>query len=458
MTLNDVFGSIYSMKLSDLIPLTSIQTEEDKKNHKDGYYFIFTESEWEKTYTMIPATRIFYAPLLTCTPMVYFNPETYVWLNLMIFPGDSKDSLNNPESIFRVIQNAEGIAKQGKWESLLFAMPSAVQMEVLYRMMTCAADENRRADIYALFKAYYPLGDFFTWMLPDDFALKFMAAKSEAQKEETRKALDSIEGDTIRVYRGAADKSAAPEKALSWSKDINIAYMFALKAGKHPKILIGDVRKESVLECFDGKEKEIAVIPGSVNIKKVENLYDEDSPEVVNSAKAVAPIFAKAKAEIQKLYADKAGREEGGHDMAHSVRVLAFALILGYLEGLSGTQLRKLAQAAAYHDVGRDDDGSDYGHGERSAKIYKKAKSFRANSSVAYLIRCHCIPDSNALDMAACEMDKKLLCVLKDADALDRLRFGPVGYGDDTLDVLQLRLEHSKKFVYAARKLQRGLL
>ena len=48
MTLNDVFGSIYSMKLSDLIPLTSIQTDEDKKNHKDGYYFIFTESEWKK--------------------------------------------------------------------------------------------------------------------------------------------------------------------------------------------------------------------------------------------------------------------------------------------------------------------------------------------------------------------------------------------------------------------------
>lgn len=458
MTLQEVLKDIYSLTFSDLIPLSTIQTEDDKTSQKSGYIVMFTEAEWQEKYPGISPACVYYAPVLSCSPMVYFNAESYVWVNLPIFPCHGNDSpFDSANSIYEVLQDAENMAQEGDWGKLIFRMPHSIQMFVLNELMNRAGSENEKEKIYGLFKDYYPLGDFFTSMLPDDFAKKFMEGKSAAQKEETRKAMEHIKGETIRVYRGAANKSAGPEKALSWTEDINIAYLFALKAGICPKIYVGEVEKKDVLEYFDGSEKEVTVIPGSVKVERIDVLYEYDSPEIMRAAQSVAPIFSKTKAEIEKLYGKKARKcgENEEHGCEHSIRVLAFALILGQLEGLSGTQLRKLAQAAAFHDIGRCDDGPDCSHGERSEKIYKTEKGFRRDASVAFLIRCHCVPDSEAQSIARCEQDKKLLWILKDADALDRFRFGWIGRGKDTLDASQLRIKNSKLFVNMAHKMQR---
>lgn len=459
MTLHDVMMNIYSMKLSDLIPLSAIQTEEDKTSQKSGYVIQFTEDEWKAKYPNVPADNIFYAPFLASSTMVYYNAESCAWVNLPIYTNEDgrKNPYEEPDYVSKALQTAEDAAKKGEWGQLIYNMPNAIQMVVLNKLMDRAKDEKEKEKIYGLFKCFYPLINFFTWMLPKDFAPKFMAAKSEAQKEETRKALEHIKGDTVVVYRGAADKSARPENALSWSEDINIAYLFALKAGKCPEIYMGEVNKKDVLEYFEGREKEVTVIPGSVTVKEVKKLYSFDTPEVEEAVKKVTPVFFKARAELAKLYdeKDKKMGKNKGHDREHSLRVLAFSLILGQMEGLSSTQLRKLALAATYHDIGRCDDSSDCSHGEHSAKICKAKKKFRADSSVAFLIRCHCIPDSEAQAIAPSELDKKLLWILKDADALDRFRFGWVGCGDDTLDVTQLRFESSKLFVDLAHHLQR---
>ena len=61
MTVNDIIRESNTIKLSDFVCLTSIQTQEDiKKLTKQGYDVGYTQSEWEKEYSL-PANKIFYA-------------------------------------------------------------------------------------------------------------------------------------------------------------------------------------------------------------------------------------------------------------------------------------------------------------------------------------------------------------------------------------------------------------
>ena len=78
--------------------------------------------------------------------------------------------------------------------------------------------------------------------------------------------------------------------------------------------------------------------------------------------------------------------------------------------------------AAATHDVGRIDDGVDLEHGTRSAKWIEEnlhdQMSPELLDEVTYIVHWHVPPDSEAPVMTT------ELKVLKDADALDRVRLG----------------------------------
>lgn len=446
MTINDIYSQLYSFRLADLIPLTDIQTEEDKKAQRNIAYIIsYTEDEWKAKYPEVDARYVYYAPLLASTPMVYFDEEKIIWLNIPIIPGmQSEAEKNFPENFVRAIHKCEELAEKGKRGQLLYYMPSGICMEVIAMLLD---REGPSSEVYEYFKDYYPACDCFTSMFPDDFAERLAKCKSEEQKKETAEKLARFVGNEIPVYRGCADGSAPPNKALSWTEDISIAYLFALKAGDNPKILRGTVNKKDVLEYFDGTEKEVVVLPNSVHIESEEAMYSVNDDHLVEFANNFHPLYCVARERIKELYADG----QSDHDAMHTLRVLFLALMLGSLEGVSNAKLRQLAMAAVYHDVGRENDDDDNGHGARSAELYEGDFEKRADPTVIYLIRNHCTPDEQGMEQASSKQEKKLLAILKDADALDRLRFGYPNSRPDALDISQLRLKESLKLINVAK-------
>lgn len=96
---------------------------------------------------------------------------------------------------------------------------------------------------------------------------------------------------------------------------------------------------------------------------------------------------------------------------------------------LTKKESHQLCDAILYHDIGRTNDDVDDSHGAKSNDIYYDAVP-ECNSATAFLIKYHCLDDRKALaDLKASNIRDKervwlLYTILKDADALDRVRFG----------------------------------
>ncbi len=112
------------------------------------------------------------------------------------------------------------------------------------------------------------------------------------------------------------------------------------------------------------------------------------------------------------------------HGVDHMARVFILQeLICNRLEEQGVAVNREVVRwAAATHDVGRIDDGVDLEHGTRSAKWIEEnlydQMSPKMLDKVTYIVHWHVPPDSEAPVMTT------ELKVLKDADALDRVRLG----------------------------------
>ena len=125
------------------------------------------------------------------------------------------------------------------------------------------------------------------------------------------------------------------------------------------------------------------------------------------------------------------------HEKPHAARVLVFSLLIGAAEALPAEDLERLALASVYHDSRRENDDLDTGHGMR-ASFYYAAQMREANVEPDALVQ-HALAFHDLDDMLGCglavEPKKRLLTqIFKDADALDRYRFGA-----DALDMRFLR-------------------
>ena len=140
----------------------------------------------------------------------------------------------------------------------------------------------------------------------------------------------------------------------------------------------------------------------------------------------------------------------GGHGPAHTKRVLYLALMIAEDYNLSDEEYEILALACCYHDIGRMHNDTDDNHGELSAqKVIEMGLLEQYNSTskekelILNLIRMHCLDDH----LFDAEGRRKLLYqILKDADGLDRVR-----YGD--LNPRYLRLGKSKRSIPTASSL-----
>ena len=139
----------------------------------------------------------------------------------------------------------------------------------------------------------------------------------------------------------------------------------------------------------------------------------------------------------------------GIHGPAHAARVLVRADELAAVLTAQGMEVDRevVRWAAVVHDVGRQNDGHDPQHGWRSGVWFLATADSIAphlteaqRQKVAYCCTWHVPWDDQVRHLVP-----DLVC-LKDADGLDRLRFGG-------LDPTLLRTEHARSIVEDAASL-----
>lgn len=131
-------------------------------------------------------------------------------------------------------------------------------------------------------------------------------------------------------------------------------------------------------------------------------------------------------------------KPKGIHGVGHAKRVLILQEVLAQLLCKEGLKLNQeaLRWSAITHDLGRLNDDDDPIHGKRSAEWVTQNLGDRiptsSVSTVCYLNEWHCIADKWIPEMTS------ELAILKDADALDRVRLGD-------FDSSKLRFDHTLK-------------
>jgi HD superfamily phosphodiesterase len=140
------------------------------------------------------------------------------------------------------------------------------------------------------------------------------------------------------------------------------------------------------------------------------------------------------------------------HGINHTYRVMYHCLELGLEENLTG--LARLAFMAAFiHDMARTHDGFCMVHGARAAeeKLPKFINLFLNTGAseaeialISVAVRNHSLP----AELPATDPAAVVTALLKDADALDRIRLG-----EDNLRPEYLRFNKSHSFIIPAREL-----
>lgn len=112
------------------------------------------------------------------------------------------------------------------------------------------------------------------------------------------------------------------------------------------------------------------------------------------------------------------------HGPGHVARVMTWAAVLARRTAAPPGDLEPLLWAAACHDLMRYDDGPDLEHGVRAGGwVRANLPSILGGApawleTAAHACRWHVTPDERI------EWDHPVLWLLKDADALDRVRLG----------------------------------
>jgi len=145
------------------------------------------------------------------------------------------------------------------------------------------------------------------------------------------------------------------------------------------------------------------------------------------------------------------------HGVGHATRVTIHAVELATVLRLPDRQVEAARLAGLWHDIGREHDGGDYFHGARSAgKVIglglHRGIALPVLELALLAVNFHNVEDRWGEDAArfATEPGAALAVfrVLKDADALDRVRFGR-----NRLDPRLLRFEASHAMVARAVEL-----
>lgn len=435
MTIGDILIQTNQANLDTMLPLTAVQTSADiERYYKEGYSVGMTASDFAKKYPRLPIERIYAAHNMLAS--FYYceldNPIVPIVLSLNIYGGKRLAMNGELDEKFqqRVLDTAEKISSGNISfiRSYLFSLEDSLRVSVLSKYIELS---NPGEDLYVLFLDLYRTSDFGFSSLSENGLQKVFAGKSQKQKQDTEKKLSSLP-DVVTIYRGEGSKSTPYEKSFSWTTSYKAACFFACRIPslENSRIITAHVSKCDIIEYFpNDEEKEVLVPPAAVKDRKVDTLYGINA--LTDEIQAFYPLYQHYRSRISILY-DAYGRaNDEEHDAEHTLRVLFDALLLVQVQGIALTkkESHQLCDAILYHDIGRTNDDVDDSHGAKSNDIYHDAVP-ECNSATAFLIEYHCLDDRKALaDLKASNIRNKervwlLYTILKDADALDRVRFG----------------------------------
>ncbi len=450
LTVSDILLKNGTARLEDFYPLTEVRTASDKERLlSQGYNPGYTVSEWPYP---LPADKIYYSRHLIPSTY-YYDPDNRVIpiaLCLNIYGTERLPVIKDISQFCKYILDfAASLQNPNKDKifSYLFNQDDGIRSELLAEYIRRSAPSP---DLYDLFLRLYTITDYNAGVYGADLLQKLASGRSDEQIDRINSALADYP-EELPIYRGEAEGSTDCRQAFSWSLDINTAFFFACRYGdqNHARIIRARIHKKDVIALnLDSREKEILAIPGIPFDVTVERLIGPDSPLVMPPR--YLDEYRKGIEQIRRLY--KLHRKAGtDHGQLHSARVLFLALAIiqaGNIK-LNLTERMQLLTAIVFHDIGRRNDGADDSHGKASREVYENNAGSSADPAVCFLIEYHCLADDLAeeyLKVSDVIRAKKrtwlLYQILKDADALDRVRFGIYD-----LDVNQLRLPITHKLV-----------
>ena len=141
------------------------------------------------------------------------------------------------------------------------------------------------------------------------------------------------------------------------------------------------------------------------------------------------------------------------HGLSHVIRCSIYVLIISTLENLTLEEFEIAIQSIFYHDIGRVNDLNDDQHGFNAVKkinFLNHCYDKNIVDLISVVIACHCLDDNEFYKVADLYKIKdkesafKILCIIKDADALDRVR--EYAYCDEKF----LRFDFSKELLLYA--------
>lgn len=445
-----IYQQIGNVRFKDLVCQKDIKTQKDiEKLQKKSYLVELTAKEFSARFPLLPIDKIFYGPIIS-VPSLYYNAETLAASSFMVpflIHPELGGSEFTEESFLKTIEKAENDVKNGNYYSSGMQLPDAAQMEYLNLLSQRICPPN----LYDIFLRIYRKSDYGFSLLTAKTMDTIIRSKTAEDKDKTETALKKLPA-RIKIFRGGNSQSVPYQSAYSWTTDINSASFFAARRGVGPGyIACATIGKEDVIEYFpNSSEKEILTLPGSLSFQMGEEISLKGLAYLEKALPEAADLYHEYCDELMTL---NFAMDSPIHGREHEARVLLHCILLGNELKLSSDDLRILCTAAIYHDTGRENDGADDGHGAKGWEYYISNVE-NPDPFVEFLCIYHSLPDKVGYKriqkdpVLAKQRDraKKLLDVFKDADALDRVRFGI-----QDVDLNQMRNSVSRTMVLVAR-------
>lgn len=448
MNLDELLLNINDVSFETAVCQSSIQTDSDKESYRKRRYNIsLTETEFKEKFPEIDPGCIYYIPSISMD-CFYFNKETLAacpfHMDFMLagFDGPTADGAR------KAFAKREAEVAEGAYRGSISILPDRMKLE--YFTLLIEKKGQDIPDLYKLFLDTYTNSDYGFAGMDKKTLTTILSSKTKEDQERTNAILQDFP-DTVTIYRGGNSASADYREAYSWTLDINTANFFASRRGMDTGYIVeAQVNKADIIDAFldDRDEQEIVVDPANLRIINEAPVHGLGLLKTV--LPKVTPIYHEYMDEMD--YLDFA-MDSDYHGKPHQARVLLLTQIISELMDLPLYERRLLAAAAIYHDTKRVHDDDDEVHGTLAAEYYHGNEE-NPSPIVEFLCKYHCLPDEQGY--AEIKANKKLrrnqsmvtrlYQIIKDADALDRVRFEI-----KDLDLNQLRLPVSKELTLVAR-------
>lgn len=465
MNIDELFIQVNSkLTYDDFIPLLKIKNNEEKKMIEEKYGAklpSYSQVEEVAKFLEVEINSLFFIPTGTMNFCYFKMPVIIDLLDFNIATLEMFDAKKRIQISHKVIEKK---LSENKYESIFHLIDDRINLLAFEYYFSQIPDEQKYdIFIHIYISSEYGFGDFPKQLVRQTFEYRNKEKIKDKLIRYLKKHNYLLENNYVRIYRGEGDKSTLTNQAYSWSLDINLAAMFASMWSLKGKIKTAKVHIDNIIDFIDDRsEKEIVVLPE--NVEEITTM-DMVEPETFFEEITETNYFF----DLQNVsnYIDESlfNNPDGIHGILHTKRVLLNAISIVYLieddHYVDEEDLDLLLKAIVYHDIGRTHDGHEPGHGEKSYQklinldLLPFEKGSEKDELFKFLIEQHDVIDDVAYKNIENynvnhKQAKFLLNILKDADALDRVRIKDV-------DLNFLRFEQSKRLLLVAHGFFRGV-